>query len=101
LFLLSWAFSGIGGAKEIDKKKSVKQIQNDLRKSFEEAQALENARKRTMECDLFLAYSSIPEAKLGIFAGKRYEVGDEVVSIVHMRGRVPCIYGAIYRILRL
>lgn len=79
LFLLSWAFSGIGGAKEIDKKKSVKQIQNDLRKSFEEAQALENARKRTMECDLFLAYSSIPEAKLGIFAGKRYEVGDEVI----------------------
>lgn len=84
LFLLAWAFSGIGGAKEIEKKKSVKQIQNDLRTHFEAAQALENARKRIMECDLFLAPSSIPGAKLGLFAGKRYEVGDEVVSIVHI-----------------
>lgn len=86
LFLIAWATSGIGGAKEMEKKKSVRQIQEDLRKQFEVAASLEKARKRTMECDLFLAHSSIPGAsQLGVFAGKRYEKGDEVVSPERLR----------------
>jgi hypothetical protein len=80
LLLVAWATSGIGGSKEIQKKKTVKQLQDDLKKQFEVAQALEKARKRTLECGLFLASSSIPGTGLGVFAGKRFEIGDEVVS---------------------
>lgn len=81
LFLIAYSFSGIGGADEVQKKKSVKQLQEDLRKQFEVAHAREQARKRTMECDLFIATSSIPGTGIGVFAGKRFEVDDEVVSV--------------------
>jgi len=87
LFLVAWSTSGIGGEKEVQKKKSIQQLQEDLRKQFELAHAREQARKRTMECDLFLASSSIPGTGLGVFAGKRYELGDEVVS------SMPCNLG--------
>jgi hypothetical protein len=80
LFFVAWLSSGIGGSNELEKKKSIKELQDDLRKQFEVQQAREQARKRTTECDLFLASSSIPGAGVGVFAGKRYEVGEEVVS---------------------
>jgi hypothetical protein len=63
-----------------DKKKTLQDLQQVLRKQLEESHARELARKRTIECDLFLATSSIPGAGIGIFAGKRFEAGDEVVS---------------------
>jgi len=85
LFLIAYSMSGIGGTKEMQKKKSVRQLQDDLRKQFEIAQAREKARKRTMECDLFLATSSVPGTGLGVFAGKRFEIGDEVVSACSVR----------------
>lgn len=81
LFLVAYSFSGIGGTKEKEKKKSIRQMQDDLRKQFEVVQAREKAKKRTMECELFLAHSSVPGAGLGVFAGKRFEVGDAVVSL--------------------
>jgi hypothetical protein len=80
LFFVAWLSSGVGGKNELEKKKSLKELQNDLRKQFEVAQAREQARKRTTECDLFLASSSIPGAGVGVFAGKRFEVDEEVVS---------------------
>ena len=80
LFLIAYATSGIGSTKELEKKKSVKQLQEDVRRSMEAAHVKEQARKRATECGLFLASSSIPGAGLGIFAGKRFEIGDEVVS---------------------
>lgn len=68
-----------------DKKKTLQDMQQVLRKQLEESHARELARKRTMECDLFLATSSIPGAGLGIFAGKRFEAGAEVVSTMRLR----------------
>jgi hypothetical protein len=65
------------------KKTTLKDMQQVLRRQLEESHARELARKRTMECGLFLAPttgSSIPGAGLGIFAGRRFEVGAEVVS---------------------
>lgn len=80
LFFVAWLSSGIGGTNELEKKKSIKELQDDLRKQFEVQQAREQARKRTTECDLFLASSSIPGAGVGVFAGKQFQVGEEVVS---------------------
>lgn len=78
LFLVAYSFSGVGTEK---KQKSVREMQAELRKHIEASHAREQAKKRTMDCDLFIASSSIPGAGLGVFAGKRYDIGDEVVSL--------------------
>ena len=72
-----------------NKKPSIRDLQERLKKSLEETRARDLARKRTIECDLFLASSSIPGAGLGIFAGKHFQEGDEVVS---KRKTFPLIY---------
>lgn len=81
LMLQAYWWSDVGKPNDKkDKKKTLRDMQQALKKQLEESRARELARKRTIECDLFLAASSIPGAGLGIFAGKRFEAGDEVVS---------------------
>jgi hypothetical protein len=80
LFLIAYSMSGLGGTNEKQTKKSIKELQEDLLKVIEIAQKKEQERKRTTECGLFIASSSIPGTGLGIFAGKKFQVGEKVVS---------------------
>ena len=59
-------------------KKALKEIMDDK---------LKNHPPR-LDCDLFLAKSSIPETGLGLFAGKNYSLGEEIVS----GSKYICIY---------
>ena len=81
LAMLAYMLSDVGKVDDSKgKKMSIRDLQELLMKNLEETRARELARKRTIECDLFLATSSIPGAGLGIFAGKHFQEGDEVVS---------------------
>jgi len=81
MFLLSFMLNDIGTIPEHKKNKSIKGVKNSLEKFVKSAKLEDKWKDLNKEvCDLYIASSSIPGKKYGIFAGKSFAQGSEVLN---------------------